>query len=63
MLNSSSFRWASFALALGLGVTGALAPLATPVAQARSPDPVQLKLRQVTVVLMFSLLDWAQVVE
>ena len=47
MLNSSSFRWASFALALGLGVTGALAPLATPVAQARSRDPVQLKLRQV----------------
>lgn len=47
MLNSSSFRWASFALALGLGVTGALAPLTTPVAQARSRDPVQLKLRQV----------------
>ena len=47
MLNSSSFRGASFALALGLGVTGALAPLATPVAQARSRDPVQLKLRQV----------------
>ena len=47
MLNSSSFRWASFALALGLGVTGALAPLAPPVAQARSRDPVQLKLRQV----------------
>ena len=46
MLNSSSSRLASFALALGIGVTGVLAPLAAPVAQARSSDPVQLKLRR-----------------
>ena len=47
MLNSSSSRLASFALTLGIGVTGVLAPVAAPVAQARSSDPVQLRLRQV----------------
>ena len=47
MLNSSSSRLASFALTLGIGVTGVLAPVAAPVAQARSSEPVQLKLRQV----------------
>jgi len=47
VLNSSSSRLASFALTLGIGVTGVLAPVAAPVAQARSSEPVQLKLRQV----------------
>ena len=47
MLNSSSLRLASFALALGVGVTGVLAPLAVPVAFARSSDLVHLRLRQV----------------
>ena len=47
MLNSYSLRLASFAISLGVGVTGLLAPLAAPVALARSNDPVHLNLRQV----------------
>ena len=47
MLNSSSFRLASFALAFGIGVTGVLVPVTAPLAQARSSEPVELKLRQV----------------
>ena len=47
MLNSYSLRLASFAISLGVGVTGVLAPLAAPVALARSSDPIHLNLRQV----------------
>ncbi len=47
MLNSSSLRLASYALALGIGVTGVLVPVTAPLAKARSSEPVQLKLRQV----------------